>query len=141
MRVSGGATITALLFEISLKLKELCYITGEEYSEADFRHGPIAMISRGFPVLIVAPNGKPLSLLLDLIGKLQEKKAECLVISNDKVAHEQAYKFMALPNDIPEWLSPIVSVVPGQIFAMNLAIAKGNPVDRPEGLNKVTITR
>ena len=128
-------------FEISLKIKELCYITGEEYSEADFRHGPIAIIKRGFPVMAVAPQGKPLPLLLDLLAKLKEKQAECLVISNDSAALDLAQYAMPIPEAVPEWLSPICAVIPGQIFAMNLALAKGHTVDKPEGLQKVTITK
>ncbi len=128
-------------FEVSLKIKELCYITGEEYSEADFRHGPIAMIQSGFPVLVVAPNGKPLPLLVNLLEHLHKQKAECLVISNDETAHRYAKKSMHIPKGVPEWLSPICSVIPGQVFAMRLALVKGHTIDKPEGLTKVTITQ
>ena len=127
-------------FEISLKIKELCYLTGEEYSEADFRHGPIAIISRGFPVLAIAPKGKTLPLAIDLLKKLNEKQAECIVFSNDETACSLAKKSVLLP-DVPEWLSPMCAVIPGQIFAFRLAEAKGHNIDRPEGLSKVTITR
>lgn len=128
-------------FEISLKVKELCYITGHGYSEADFRHGPIAMIQPGFPVIVVAPDGKTFPIQLDFLEKLRSRQAECLVISNNKAAFEGAHKVMPLPEDVPEWLSPIVAVIPGQIFAMRLAITRGNPVDQPRGLTKVTVTR
>lgn len=128
-------------FEVALKIKELCYIVGEEYSEADFRHGPIAIIESGFPVIVVAPKGKPLDLLKDLIDKLIDKKAECIVISNDEATLAKATKAMSLPIDIPEWLSPICAVIPGQIFAKSLALVKGHEVDKPEGLTKVTITQ
>lgn len=128
-------------YEISLKIKELCYITGEEYSEADFRHGPIAIIKPGFPVIVVAPRGKTLDLSLDLLQRLNKKKAECIVISNDDQANELASFVMKIPQDLPEWLSPICAVVPGQVFAMNLALYKGHTVDTPEGLQKVTVTR
>lgn len=128
-------------FEISLKVKELNYITGLEYSEADFRHGPIAIVNPGFPVLVIAPRGKTLVGLVDLLGKLKERNAECLVISNDENALSYGHNTMTIPADIPEWLSPITAVIPGQIFAMNLAIAKGLPVDAPQGLTKVTDTK
>jgi glucosamine--fructose-6-phosphate aminotransferase (isomerizing) len=128
-------------FEVSLKIKELCYLTGVEYSEADFRHGPIAMVQSGFPVISVAPTGKTLPAMVDLLGKLRERKAENIVISNDDHALSLGHKTMKLPANIPEWLSPLVAVIPGQVLAMNLALAKGHPVDRPEGLTKVTITQ
>ncbi len=127
-------------FEISLKIKELCYITSEEYSEADFRHGPIAIIQPGFPVIVVAPKGKTLSLQTDLLRKLEEKQAECLVVSNTQDIRQYAQYTMPLPDDLPEWLSPICAVVPGQCFAMNLALTKGHSVDTPQGLQKVTNT-
>jgi glucosamine--fructose-6-phosphate aminotransferase (isomerizing) len=127
-------------FEISLKIKELCYVTGEEYSEADFRHGPIAVIQPGFPVIVVAPEGKPLPGLIDLLKQLRTKQAECIVISNNETALSYGENITQLP-EIPEWLSPVVSVIPGQVFAMRLALTKGHTVDRPEGLTKVTITR
>jgi glucosamine--fructose-6-phosphate aminotransferase (isomerizing) len=128
-------------FEIALKIKELCYVPGEEYSEADFRHGPIALIAPGFPVLLIAPSGEPLPLLVDLLQHLRERRAECLVISDREDVRAQGQVAMALPEAVPEWLSPVCAVIPGQLFAMHLALAKGHSVDRPQGLNKVTITR
>lgn len=128
-------------YEISLKIKELCYITGEEYSEADFRHGPIAIIRPGFPVIVIAPEDKPLPLLLDLLDKLHDKQAECLVISNNAAALERSRYPMHIAADVPGWLSPICAVIPGQIFAMQLSMARGHAVDTPQGLNKITSTR
>ncbi len=127
-------------FEISLKIKELCYVPGVEYSEADFRHGPIALIQPGFPILAVAPEGKAFPPLLDLLALMQKRQAEILVVSNNPGALAYAHKAMPIPADIPEWLSPIVGVIPGQILAMHLALAKGHSVDKPIGLNKVTST-
>jgi glucosamine--fructose-6-phosphate aminotransferase (isomerizing) len=128
-------------YEISLKIKELCYITGEEYSEADFRHGPIAIVQEGFPVIAIAPLGKTLPLMNELLGQLVQKRAERLVITNDEQAKALATYAMRLPKELPEWVSPICAVIPGQIFAMNLAKVRGHQVDTPTGLQKVTITR
>jgi len=127
-------------FEISLKIKELCYVIGEEYSEADFRHGPIAVIRPGFPVIVIAPGGKTQALVADLLKKLNEQDAECIVISGDETLRPAAQTFMRIPAAVPEWLSPITAVIPGQIFAMQLAGVKGYQVDEPRGLRKVTIT-
>lgn len=134
----GFNLCTAL--EISQKVNELAYITGIAYSEADFRHGPIAMATPGFPVLLVAPQGNMLPKLLDLADKLKERRAECLVISDDAGMLEKGHKQMPLPGGVPEWISPIVSVIPGQIFAMQQAVIRGHAVDKPEGLTKVTVT-
>lgn len=126
-------------FEISLKVKELNSIISEQYSEADFRHGPIAIVQPGFPAMVIAPHGAPYQGLVDLLDRLHERKAECLVISNHEQALAYAHNKMRLPM-MPEWLTPITAVIPGQIFAMHLAVAKGLSVDRPEGLTKVTNT-
>ncbi len=128
-------------FEINQKIKELCYITGASYSEADFRHGPIAVIQPGFPVLAVAPAGKTLPVVVDLLDNLHKKQAELLVISNAEAAFPHAQNIMHLPKAAPEWLTPIVSVVPGQVLALHLTMVKGYPVDKPRGLTKVTMTK
>jgi glucosamine--fructose-6-phosphate aminotransferase (isomerizing) len=128
-------------YEISLKIKELCYISGEEYSEADFRHGPIALIHSGFPVLLLAPKGKAFGGMFDLLQQLHGRGAECLPISNDEQCAPYAKHLLRLPAEAPEWLTPLLSVLPGQLFAMHLALARGLDVDAPRGLSKVTITR
>ncbi len=129
-------------FEVNLKIQELCYITGHGYSEADLQHGPIAMIQEpGFPVVAVAPSGKALPGMIDLLDNLNEKEAECIVFSDDETALAKGTKGVLLPRGVPEWLTPVVAVIPGQVFAMRVALAKGYPVDKPRGLTKVTMTR
>jgi len=130
----------ATAFEISLKVKELCYLSSEGYSEADFRHGPIAMVAQGFPVLIVAPHGAVLPNVLELIDKLGERSAELMIISNDEKALAKATTQMLIPT-MPEWISPIAAVIPGQVFAMQQALVRGYEVDKPRGLTKVTVTQ
>ncbi|MBC8098137.1 MAG: SIS domain-containing protein [Armatimonadetes bacterium] len=127
-------------FEINLKVTELCYITGVGFSEADFLHGPIAQISPGFPVLVVAPSGKTLPTLLTFLEKLKARQAEALVIASDEAAFVHAQQQMRIPAATPEWLTPITAVMPGQVFAMQLAAAKGYDLDNPLGLTKVTLT-
>ena len=130
----------ATAYEVGLKIKELCYITGEQYSEADFRHGPIALIQQGFPVIVLAARGKTLPLILDLLEHLREQHPECLLITNDEAPGTFAQHMMPFPSAMPEWLSPVAAVIPGQIFAMRLALARGHQVDAPRGLRKVTVT-
>ena len=125
--------------EISLKVKELTYIASEGYSEANFRHGPIAAVDRGHPVVLVSPHGKNLAAMVDMCRRLQELGAESLVISNNSDLLKQGTQAMTIPST-PEWLSPILAVMPGQVFAMRQALARGYDVDKPRGLSKVTIT-
>ena len=129
----------ATALEIALKVKELTYIASDGYSEADFRHGPIAVVQPGYPVVLVAPEGRTLSGMRDVAGALSEKGAELLIISNDAGMLQMGAQSMSLPR-MPEWLSPIVAVMPGQVFAMWQALARGLEADKPRGLSKVTIT-
>jgi len=138
--VLGRGFNYATAFEISLKVKELTYIASEGYSEADFRHGPIAVVNNGFPVMLVAPQGKVFDGMVDMWGKLNERNAETLIVSNEKELLGKATKQLPLPV-LPEWLSPIVGVIPGQVFAMQQAMARGLEIDKPRGLSKVTITQ
>ncbi len=130
----------ATSFELALKLKELTYVMATSYSSADFRHGPIATIGAGSPVILVMPQGKTYEDLRDLAGDLQQRNAELLVISNAPEALALAKTPMPIPADIPEWLSPIPAIIPGQVLALHLALAKGLDPDVPRGLQKVTRT-
>ena len=139
LTVLGRGFNYATAREISLKVKELTYIASEGYSEADFRHGPIAVVQRGYPVILVAPKGKTATGMADMLTTLKDKGAETLIISNDDALLRQATKAMTVPAT-PEWLSPILCVMPGQVFAMHQALVRGYEVDKPRGLSKVTIT-
>jgi glucosamine--fructose-6-phosphate aminotransferase (isomerizing) len=130
----------ATAFEIALKLKELTYVLAEPYSSADFQHGPVALVERGFPVLAVVPEGALADELVDFLNQLNERGAELVVISSHPDALSLARTPLPIPAGIPEWLSPIVAVVQGQLFALGLTLAKGLDPDHPRGLRKVTLT-
>jgi len=132
----------ATAFEWSLKLKELTYVVAEPYSSADFQHGPIAVLERGFPVMVIAPRGKVFPSLLELLHRLKEdQQAELVVISDDEEALALADSAIPLPQDIPEWLSSLVSIVPAQLFAYHLTGVKGFDTETPRSIHKVTDTR
>lgn len=138
--VLGRGYNYATAFEWALKLKELTYVEAEPYSSADFQHGPVAMVARGFPVLAVAPNGKVFASMLDLLKHLkQDLLAELVIISNAPQALAEAQIPLSLP-DLPEWLSPLVSIVPAQLFSYHLTTAKGYDPDHPRTIRKVTET-
>lgn len=139
--VIGRGYNMATAFELSLKLKELTYVVANAYSSADFRHGPIAMISAGAPVVLIMPSGAVFDDMLALAHELRDRNAELVIISDREDLRDLATTFLPMTGMLPEWLSPIVSIVPGQLLALNLAQAKGFAVDTPRGLNKVTLTR
>ena len=139
--VLGRGYNYATAFEIALKLKELNYLIAESYSSADFMHGPIAVVGSGFPALVVAPSGKMFGTMQGFSLELKSRGAELLIISDQRGLLAEAVTALPLPEGVPEWLSPIVAVVPGQLFALHLTLTKGNNPDRPEGLQKITTTR
>jgi glucosamine--fructose-6-phosphate aminotransferase (isomerizing) len=140
--VLGRGYNYATAYEWALKLKELAYVVAEPYSSADFMHGPIAIVERGFPIMAVLPSGAVYQDLLAVVRKLKESyKAELLVISNRDEALELGSTQLRLPSDIPEWISPLVSIVPAQLFSYHLTRIKGFDTESPRGLKKVTETR
>ncbi len=127
-------------FEISLKIKELTGIIAEPYSSADFLHGPIATIHRGFPVLAVAHKGMVFADMVEIIKKVRGLGAELITISDSKEVGEFAQLPIIIPDGVPEWLSPVVNIIPGQLIGWQLALQRGMDPDNPIGLNKVTRT-
>lgn len=139
--VLGRGFNYATAFEWALKLKELTYIIAEPYSSADFQHGPIAMVEGGFPVLAVAPRGKVHESMRDMLTRLRrDKNAELVLISDDADSLALAQSPIQLPPQIPEWLTPLVSIIPAQLFACHLTTVKGYDPEKPRNLTKVTET-
>jgi len=139
--VLGRGYNYATAFEIALKLKELTYIVTEPYSSADFRHGPVAIVERGFPAVVIAPRGAVYPDMLALARELAARQAELIVISEQDEPLRMARTPLRLPVALPEWLSPFTCVVPGQLLALHVTLAKGYDPDHPRGLKKVTETR
>ena len=138
--VLGRGYNYATAYEWSLKLKELAYVVAEPYSSADFLHGPIAVVEQGFPVLVVIPDGAVFDEMLAVVRKLKEQhQANVLILSNRDEALAFSDHHLRLP-DMPEWLSPIVSIVPGQLFCYWLSKLKGHDTESPKGLTKITET-
>jgi glutamine---fructose-6-phosphate transaminase (isomerizing) len=144
---SVGATVVArgvnygTAFEIALKIRELSGLVVEAYSPADLLHGPIAAIRPGWPVIAVAPSGPALTSVAEVLPAITERRARLLAVSDVNDLLERADTPLPLVAGVPEWLSPLVAVVPGQVTAMRLAQLRGLDVDQPPGLHKVTLTR
>ena len=138
--VLGRGLNYSTAFEIALKVKELSGINANPYSSADFRHGPIATIYKSFPVILIAPHGKVFNDMYQMFKDVKTLQAETITItSDDRILNESNLGFR-IPSEVPETLSPIVSVIPGQFLGRQLAIERGLDPDKPEGLHKVTET-
>ncbi len=127
--------------EWALKLKELARVVADPYSAADFRHGPLALVEPGFTVLAVATTGAVAADLIDLLRQIREEFDADLVVLSDR-ADIRAFgqHSIALPGDLPDHLAPIVSIVPAQLFAYHLTLARGLDPDAPRHISKVTRT-
>ncbi|HZC31190.1 MAG TPA: SIS domain-containing protein [Gaiellaceae bacterium] len=142
-----GATVVArgvnycTAHETALKIRELSSLVVEAYSPADLMHGPIAAIRHGWPVVAIAPSGPAQESVVSLLPALASREARLLVVSDSAEALAQAGTPLPLVAGVPEWLSPLTAVVPAQVAAMKLAEIRGLDLDRPAGLQKVTLTR
>lgn len=131
----------ATAYEIALKVTELTGLAARPYSSADLLHGPIAAVSEGALAVLVAPSGRALQAVSGLVGPLRERGVSLVTCSDDPGLLSEGACSLPLPAGIPEWLSPLVAVVPGQVLAVTLARARGADPDHPAGLRKVTRTR
>jgi len=130
-------------WEIALKCKELANMQAEPYSSADFLHGPIALVEAGFPVNLVS-FGDTFRDELDALGATLRERGARLITIGDKAigGHvEGSDLFIPVPPGLPEWLSPIAAILPGQLLAYHLTIARGFNPDLPRTIHKVTLTR
>jgi glucosamine--fructose-6-phosphate aminotransferase (isomerizing) len=130
--VARGYLYAAAL-ETALKIKETCALLADGYSAADLRHGPIAAVTRGFPVVALWAAGPARSDVASLVDELRAREASVLVLGSDRAD-------IRLPRGAPEPLSPIAAVVRGQQLAYELALRLGYDPDCPEGLSKITST-
>ncbi len=125
--------------EASLKMAECCYVVPSPFSTADFMHGPIATTEEGFPCFVVAPHGRTLSGVREVVDALQERRAEMVILTNDDGLVKRGKIGLRLP-DMPEELSPLAAGVVAQLLALHIALEKGLDPDTPRGLKKVTLT-
>jgi glucosamine--fructose-6-phosphate aminotransferase (isomerizing) len=127
--------------EGALKLKELAYMHAEGFPAGELKHGPIALIEDGLPVICVMPSPKGRSVLHEkMISNLQEIRARgafTIVVAEegDTAVEPYADEIIHVPA-VPTLLQPLVTTVPLQVFACELATAKGHDVDQPRNLAK-----
>ena len=142
-----GATVVArgvnygTGYEVALKIRELTGLVTEAYSPADLMHGPIAAVQEGWPVIVVAPSGPARPSVEEVVAPLRARGARMIAISDVRAVLRRAQTRLPLVAGVPEWLSPLTAVVPGQVTALRLTELRGLDLDHPRGLHKVTLTR
>ena len=124
--------------EGALKLKELAYMHAEGFAGGELKHGPIALIEEGTPVIAIVPAGHEHALDEKMLSNIQEVKArgaQVIVIAEEGAEVTGAAHVIRIPV-APALFQPVLATVPLQVFAYEMAIARGNDVDQPRNLAK-----
>lgn len=136
--VLGRGINHAIALEGALKLKETTYLHAEGYAAGEFMHGPIAILDEQVPVIAIAPGGQTQAALLANVSKARSHGAPVIGIVTTENAAATASWFdtqIILPA-VDEMLSPILTVIPLQLLAYAIAVARGLNVDRPRNITK-----
>jgi glucosamine--fructose-6-phosphate aminotransferase (isomerizing) len=141
MFVIGRGPEFATAREIALKLLETTRVAAEPLTATDLAHGPVAALDPLFPVWAIASDDETLPAVLDAAERSRDAGATVIASGNGADSIPDAAYRLALPNLGSRLLAPLLSVVPGQLFAWALARARGLDPDRPRGLSKVTLAR
>jgi len=126
-----------IALEGALKLKEVSYIHAEGYPAAEMKHGPIALIDKNMPVVVLAFAGRRYDKILGNIEEVKARGGQVIAVASrgDNVIADQADEVIYIPQTT-EALSPILAVVPLQLFAYYIALKRGCHVDQPRNLAK-----
>ncbi|MCI5826221.1 MAG: glutamine--fructose-6-phosphate transaminase (isomerizing) [Arcanobacterium sp.] len=130
-----------IALEGALKLKELCYIHAEGFAAGELKHGPIALVEPGLPIFMIVPTPRRPLLHSKVISALAEVKARgarviAVAEEGDHAVDSQADAVIRVPLSTPTLMMPLVTVLPLQMFACELAKQKGYDVDKPRNLAK-----
>jgi glucosamine--fructose-6-phosphate aminotransferase (isomerizing) len=127
-----------IALEGALKLKELAYIHAEGFAGGELKHGPIALIEAGTPVIAIVPNTHEHGLDEKMLSNIQEVKARganVIAIATEGIQIPGATHVIRIPSS-PQLLQPVLAAVPLQVFAYEMAVARGTDVDQPRNLAK-----
>ena len=134
----GRGRYYPMAMEGALKLKEVSYIHAEGYAAGELKHGPIALIERDLPVVVVAPKDELFEKTISNVEEIRARGAKVILISDDagiQAAGRRADHVIRLP-DGDDITLPILAAIPLQLLAYHVAVAKGTDVDQPRNLAK-----
>ena len=141
MFVIGRGIEFATAREIALKLLETCRVAAEPLTATELAHGPVAALDPLFPVWTIASDDETLPAVVEAAERVRAAGATLVASGDAADALVGAAYVLPVPKPPSPLLSPLLSVVPGQLFALALAQAKGLDPDHPAGLSKVTLAR
>jgi glucosamine--fructose-6-phosphate aminotransferase (isomerizing) len=133
----GRGTNYPIALEGALKLKEISYIHAEGYAAGEMKHGPIALIDDGIPVVVIAPQGPGYEKVLSNLAEVSARQGCVIAVATDgdTAIEGQCQEVLRIPPASP-LLQPLLTVLPLQILSYAIAVAKGNDVDQPRNLAK-----
>jgi glucosamine--fructose-6-phosphate aminotransferase (isomerizing) len=133
----GRGTNYPIALEGALKLKEISYIHAEGYAAGEMKHGPIALVDDGVPVVVIAPRGPGYEKVMSNLAEVRARNGHIIAVATkgDKQIGTMAERVLFVP-DAPPMLQPFLTVLPLQLMSYAIALAKGNDVDQPRNLAK-----
>jgi glucosamine--fructose-6-phosphate aminotransferase (isomerizing) len=134
----GRGAMYPLAHEGALKLKEISYIHAEAYASGELKHGPIALIDKKVPVVVLAPRDGLFDKTVSNMQEVMARNGKVLLVSDSKglmEGGEGTWEAIAMPDTDPV-LTPILYAIPAQLLAYHTAVSKGTDVDQPRNLAK-----
>ncbi|SFB75313.1 glutamine--fructose-6-phosphate transaminase (isomerizing) [Tropicimonas isoalkanivorans] len=134
----GRGAMFPLAMEGALKLKEISYIHAEGYASGELKHGPIALVDKSVPVIVMAPSDHLFDKTVSNMQEVMARGGKVLLITDTKgakLAGDGCWKTLTLP-EVEPMLAPILYALPAQLLAYHAAVAKGTDVDQPRNLAK-----
>ena len=134
----GRGQMYPIALEGALKMKEISYIHAEGYASGELKHGPIALIDKSVPVVVLAPSDALFDKTVSNMQEVMARDGKVVLVTDPKgaeIASDGTWKTIVMPQ-FPEFLTPILYAVPAQHLAYYTAIEKGTDVDQPRNLAK-----
>ena len=134
----GRGRMYPLALEGALKLKEISYIHAEAYASGELKHGPIALVDKTVPVIVMAPHDELFDKTVSNMQEVMARGGKVLLVTDARGAAEAgagAWEVIRMP-EIAPMLAPILYAIPAQLLAYHTAVAKGTDVDQPRNLAK-----
>ncbi len=134
----GRGRMYPIAMEGALKLKEISYIHAEAYASGELKHGPIALVDKNVPVIVMAPSDALFDKTVSNMQEVMARGGKVLLITDQKgaaQASEGVWETIVMP-EVDDFLAPIQYAIPAQLLAYHTAVAKGTDVDQPRNLAK-----
>jgi|APSaa5957512535_1039671.scaffolds.fasta_scaffold15204_6 glutamine---fructose-6-phosphate transaminase (isomerizing) len=127
-----------IALEAALKLKEISYIYAEGYASGEMKHGPIALIDKKMPTVVIAPNDNNNKKIMSNAQEINAREGKIILLTPES-SNELANHTISIPDHIEDYLLPFITILPLQLLSYYIALFKGNDIDQPRNLAK-TVT-